>query len=87
MFDIFHIFDIFHTWYMLTIVASSLTCMLYLILLSGLMQTRVHMQCILIGYVQHIAQLARVGDVQYANAIGQAHIQFLSEEEEEQKCE
>lgn len=48
---------------MLTIIAPSLTCMLYLILLSGLMQTRVHMQCILIGYVQHIAQLARVGDV------------------------
>lgn len=75
---------------MLATVASPLTCMLNLKLLSGLMQTRVHVQCILIGYVQHIAQLPRVGDVQHAYAIGQAHIQFLSveqEEEEEEKCE
>lgn len=75
---------------MLATVASSLTCMLNLKLLSSLMQTRVHMQCILIGYVQHIAQLPRVGDVQHANAIGQAYIQFLSEEqakEKEEKCE
>lgn len=64
---------------MLVFVTFSLTCMLNLKLLSGLMQPRVDMQCILIGYVQHIAQLPRVGDVQHANAIGQAHIQFLSE--------
>lgn len=55
--------------------------MLYLILLSRLMQPRIHMQRILVGYVQHIAQLTRVGDVQHAYTIGQADIEFLCREE------
>lgn len=48
-------------------------------LLARLVEPGVHMQRILVGYIEDIAQLTSVGDVQHSNAVRQAHIQFLKE--------